>query len=87
MLKYYSTPNGAELFVETDSKVAVAVVDITPEAYATLVEVPYPSDTSNYVEVALDAFAATPLKNIIVTSKSPLQILAAKYLLSQIPLL
>jgi hypothetical protein len=87
MLKHFITPNGGKIYVEDTTHTAVAVIDMSPESYSTLVEVPYPSDTSNYAELELDVFARVPLQNLVDISKSSLEVLAAKYLLSQIPLL
>lgn len=87
MLKYFNMPNAGKIYVDETLHIAVAVIDMSPETYSTLVEVPYPSDTSNYVELELDVFARVPLQNLVDTSKSSLEVLAAKYLLSQIPLL
>lgn len=87
MLKHFNTPNGGRIYVEDVSHTAVAVIDMSPEPYSTLVEIPYPSDTSNYLELELDVFARIPLQNLVDTSKSSLEVLAAKYLLSLIPLL
>jgi len=87
MLKHFNMPNGGKIYVEDTSNTAVAIIDMSPESYSTLVEIPYPSDTSNYEELYLDVFARAPLQNLVDTSKSSLEVLAAKYLLSQIPLL
>jgi hypothetical protein len=87
MLKHFNMPNGGKIYVEDTTHTAVAVIDMSPESYSTLVEIPYPSDTSNYEELYLDVFARVPLQNLVDTSKSSLEVLAAKYLLSQIPLL
>ena len=85
-MRLFKTTNGSTVYVDEVAKLAVSFVDCTPLEFAKLIEVPYSELALNdWEEIELDQFALTPLRNIETLSTSTIEVMAVKYLISQIP--
>ena len=87
MIRLFTTQSNSNVYVDDVAKLAVSVIDASPVEYAKLVAIPYSELAFNDWNEAefVDQFALTPLRNLCAVSTDTIEVLAAKYIISQIP--
>lgn len=87
MIRLFTTQSGSNVYVDTVTQLAVSVIDATPVEYATMVAIPYSEAAFNdWTEAEfVDQFALTPLRNVCAVSTNTIELLAANYIIGQIP--